>query len=96
MTIVLQRVAVKFDIGRVVATHGVIERVEESDLFDSFLRHIGGDWGELGDQDYQANDLACEVGGRIMSRYSDRNNVSFWIITEADRSATTLLLPNEY
>ena len=96
MKTVLHRVAIKFDIGRAVATHGVIERVNESDLFDSFLRHIGGDWGELCDQDRQANDLACQVGARITSRYSDRNHTWFWIITEADRSATTLLLPNEY
>ncbi len=96
MTIVLNRVAIKFDIGRVMLTHGAFERVHQEDLFDSFLRHIEGDWGELCDEDRHANELACEFGGRIMSRYSDRNEIWFWIITEADRSATTLLLPNEY
>jgi hypothetical protein len=59
-------------------------------------RHVSGDWGELDDEDKQSNEEALKDGSRLLSAYLDRNNVKFWIITEADRSATTVLLPEDY
>jgi len=55
-----------------------------------------GLWGDLSDNDRVANDMAVEHGGRILSAYGSTNGIRFWIITEADRSATTVLLPDDY
>ena len=59
-------------------------------------RHLHGDWGDCGDEDWQENELSLREGFRLLSVYHDRNTVKFWIITEADRSATTILLPEDY
>ena len=60
------------------------------------VRHVTGDWGELDQDDAKANDLAVREGSRILSAYRTARGIRIWIITEADRSATTLLLPQEY
>lgn len=57
---------------------------------------VPGDFGLVSDEDKALNEEAIETGGRIMSAYRDRLDVKYWIITEADRSATTVLLPSEY
>ena len=60
-------------------------------------RHVTGDWGELSEEDRRENELSVKEGFRILSAYKlPRTGVKLWIITEADRSATTLLLPDEY
>lgn len=59
-------------------------------------RHQYGDWGDCDQEDAQANDEAIAEGARIFSVYHDKNHRKFWIITEADRSMTTVLLPEEY
>lgn len=59
-------------------------------------RHAKGDWGDLDVEDLQANDAALKSGGRLVSSYRTESGTKFWIITEADRSATTVLLPEEY
>lgn len=58
-------------------------------------RHACGDWGDCADEDWELNDLAMVKGGRLLSVYQ-ANGIRFWIITEADRSATTVLLPTDY
>jgi hypothetical protein len=86
----------KFLLGQVVATPGVMEKVSEDDRISAITRHINGDWGELSKKDKQANDEALQYGGRLLSAYRSSDGVKFWIITEADRSVTTILLPEEY
>jgi hypothetical protein len=60
------------------------------------LRHVVGDWGEVGAADWRANDRAIRDGDRILSAYTLKTGVRIWVITEADRSVTTILLPEEY
>lgn len=88
---------VSFPLGRVVATPGALALAEEHglDLPALIARHQTGDWGTLGDDDRRANERALRTGARLLSRYPTRGGV-LWIITEADRSATTVLLPSEY
>ena len=87
----------KFSLGTVVATPGAIELLEQNSLpASSFLsRHISGDWGVLDAEDTQANEDAIQYGNRILSSYI-LNGEKLWIITEADRCSTCLLLPREY
>lgn len=92
----------KFKLGKVVATSGVYEMVGEDIKFSqfvskSFARHCNGDWGDLDEEDKMANDFALLNGDdRLFSRYDYRDGVSIYIITEWDRSATTILFPDEY
>jgi len=96
MPTTMKRYTVKVDVGRVFATPRVLSTIHEDDIFDAFLRHISGDWGEVDETDRIENDYALENSSRILSVYTDRNGVRLWIITEADRSATTILTPLEY
>jgi hypothetical protein len=63
---------------------------------DFLDRHLRGDWGNCDADDRQANEDALKTGARIFSVYHTKKGVKLWVITEADRSATTILLPNEY
>jgi hypothetical protein len=92
----LLRRAIRFDVGQLRATPGAIEKIDENDFFNCFVRHMAGDWGDLDEHDWKANDDAVEFDSRIISVYEDRCGIRFWIITEADRSSTTILLPEEY
>lgn len=86
-----------FPLGRVVATPGAIDLLKQRALspFDFVSRHWQGDWGDLDIDDIKANQYALRHGLRLLSSYRI-DNTKLWIITEADRSATTLLLPEEY
>lgn len=95
MATVMKRFVVKVDVGRVFATAGALNSVNEDDIFDSFVRHMSGDWGDVSEEHRKANDEAIDFGSRILSSYTDRHGTRFWIITEADRSATTIRLPGE-
>ncbi len=88
----------RFPLGQVVATPGALRALQEAKQLPAvFLdRHVSGDWGELGDEDKQANEQALRADLRILSAYTTSAGVKLWVITEADRSATTLLLPSEY
>ena len=88
----------KFPLGRVVATPGALKALKESNQkpLEFLERHQAGDWGELCGEDKKENEFSVRNGFRILSAYPTRNNVKIWVITEADRSATTLLLPEEY
>ena len=83
-------------LGYVVATPSVLEKVPRNELLQALERHRTRDWGEVCPQDWAANDHAFIQGGRIVSAYRAANEIRFWIITEADRSATTVLLPEEH
>ena len=88
-----------FALGRIVATPAAIAAIVESDAEpgDLLQRHRRGDWGDLSDHDIQANNRALVQGERLLSSYAlPGNGGKIWIITEADRSVTTLLLPSEY
>jgi hypothetical protein len=88
----------KFSLGRVVVTPGALRALEEANQnpFEFLARHQAGDWGELCEGDKRENEFSVRNGFRILSAYRTRNNTRIWIITEADRSVTTLLLPDEY
>ena len=89
----------RFLLGRIVATPGALRALEEAGQTPAeFLdRHVEGDWGDaIDDEDKQENEFSVENGLRILSAYTTRSGQKLWIITEADRSLTTLLLPHEY
>lgn len=88
----------RFALGQVVATPGVLAALLQAGQtpFEFLARHVVGDWGELTPQDVQANEDALQTGGRLLSRYRTRQGVVVWLITEWDRSVTTVLLPMEY
>ncbi len=89
---------VTFILGDIVATPGALQALESSGQLPlEFLgRHARGDWGDLCAEDRRENALALRAGHRLMSAYTLRNGQKLWIITESDRSVTTLLLPHEY
>lgn len=87
---------VLFPLGQMVMTPGVRDGIPPSEMLRALRRHAGGDWGKLEPEDRQANDDALKNGGRLVSSYLAKNGTKFWIITESDRSATTVLLPEEY
>jgi hypothetical protein len=82
-----------FNPGKVVATPGALEL--DIDLNEFLLRHLSGDWGDMCDTDKEENDLSLRRGSRLFSSYNIEDE-KLWIITEADRSVTTFLLPEEY
>lgn len=85
-------------LGQCVITMGAAEAFDNtSEEPGRFLyRHARGDWGDLDPFDKEQNDQAVERGERVLSAYHLKTGVKFWIITEADRSSTTILLPTEY
>jgi hypothetical protein len=86
----------KFQLGRVVITQNALDKLFEESVQVALGRHAACDWGDLDEEDKQSNDGAVVHGFRILSAYQDKNNVKFWIITEANRSVTTVLLPEDY
>lgn len=89
---------VKFSLGRLVATPGAIEafRVADQDVGEYLRRHQAGDWGEVSPGDGKENDWSLANEARLLSAYTLSTGVKFWIISEADRSSTCILLPQEY
>ena len=85
-----------FRLGRIVATPNALQNLLQEDIHTGLQRHQAGDWGELDNADREANDRALIDGTRILSAYRAAKGTRFWIITEADRSATTVLLPEDY
>ncbi|ALP61357.1 hypothetical protein [Paraburkholderia caribensis] len=88
----------RFRLGRILATPAALNALEHASISAIYLliRHACGDWGDLCDADRQENELALYTGARLLSSYMIRDNLQVWVITEADRSATTLLLPGDY
>jgi hypothetical protein len=88
----------RFSLGRIVATPGALKMLERHGKTPAgyLNRHLSGDWGDLGIADKRENDLSVRRGYRIFSAYEVSSLNTLWIITEADRSSTCLLLPVEY
>lgn len=88
----------RFPLGRVGATPGALCALEQAGQMPAaFLdRHMNGDWGDVPEEDKQENEFSVAHGLRILSAYTTSAGEKIWIITEADRSYTTLLLPREY
>lgn len=88
----------RFSLGQIVGTPGALEALEEADENAAVLlkRHVIGDWGDLDEHDRLENDRSVVHGYRLLSAYILSTGVKIWVITEADRSVTTLLLPSEY
>jgi hypothetical protein len=86
----------RFSLGQLLATPGVLDAADGEDLRPYLARHVRGDWGVVDDGDRRANDRALIDGTRLLSAYLLANSVKIWIITEADRRVTTILLPDEY
>jgi len=93
----LQTLLPLFRLGQIVATRGVLKHLERHGIqADPYLRrHVRGDWGDVPPEDALANDRATKEGSRILSSYQIAGR-KVWLITEADRSVTTLLFPSEY
>lgn len=92
---------IKFKLGRIIWTRGINDLVARNSVFvkfimDSLKRHAIGEWGNLCSDDKKENEVAIEEGNRILSAYEADDQPKIWIITEADRSATTILFPDEY
>lgn len=99
----MKNIETKFPLGQTVATRGVHETMNNDSKFKDFcfkslMRHCSGDWGDISDEDKRENDNALEQGERILSayNYASDNSKKIWIITEWDRSVTTILFPDEY
>lgn len=88
----------RFKLGRILATSGALEVIADAgvSIVDLLIRHLRGDWGELSDSDRQQNEQAIVAGQRIVSSYVLADDRTVLVITEADRYATTFLLPGEY
>lgn len=88
----------KFSFGQIVATRTLAEYCEEKNysMLPYLIRHGNCDWGDVCDEDKEANEEALKEGLRILSSYKLPDGKQIWIITEADRSATTLLFPSDY
>jgi hypothetical protein len=88
----------RFSLGQVFATPGAIEALNQNgqDSTEFLHRHSSGDWGCLSDEDKRENEFSVDKQLRIFSAYRLKDNTKIWVITEADRSSTTILLPSEY
>jgi len=91
----------KFPTGRLITTAGVMDRAASDEAFARFVRkslerHSQGDWGDLSAEDKRENEYALGKQLRLLSAYEHNGLPKIWIITEADRSATTVLFPDEY
>ena len=86
----------KFDLGQLVITPAALEAVPADDICNAINRHVCGDWGDLDSADKRENELALRAGLRLLSAYHASSGIKFWLITEANRRLTTILLPSDY
>jgi len=86
----------KFELGRFLATPGALREIPILEILMALRRHVRGDWGNVDEVDRKENEFGLSEGFRLFSIYRSKASVKFWIITEADRSLTTVLLPGEY
>jgi hypothetical protein len=87
--------ATTFPLGRLVMTTNAARHLTPREMHDGLRRHASGDWGDLCPEDAEQNAHSLRSGGRLFSAYGTGDR-RFWIVTEADRSATTILLPQDY
>jgi hypothetical protein len=86
----------KFRLGKIVSTPNALSQLTQEDILMGIQRHQAGDWGEVDADDRRANDQAWVERTRIISAYHSANGTKFWLITEADRSHTTVLMPEDF
>ncbi len=86
----------RFRLGHIVATPNALSQLTPEDILLGIQRHQAGDWGDVDAHDRAANERALMEGTRLFSVYHAATGIKFWLITEADRSATTVLLPEDY
>lgn len=86
----------KFPLGKIVATPNALSHMTGKDIREAIGRHAAGDWGDVCPSDVKENELSLKEGFRLLSAYKAENGTKFWVITEADRSVTTILLPEDY
>jgi hypothetical protein len=86
----------RFAMGRIFATPAALKAISPQDMSKCLARHLSGDWGDLDMEDVRENEFSLKEGFRLFSAYHGENGIKFWIITEADRSITTILLPADY
>ena len=86
----------RFPLGRIVITTNAFNRLDPCEVQEGLRRHMAGDWGKVCMEDAQLNEQALADGDRIHSAYQAADGTRYWIITEADRSLTTILLPDDY
>ena len=86
----------KFSLGRVVISKNALGVLDDKDVQNALTRHASGDWGDVCEGDRKENEFSIEKYLRLFSIYHSRDDTKFWIITEADRSYTTVLLPSDY
>ena len=85
----------RFPLGQIVATANALASLTPPEIADGLQRHSQGDWGDICPGDAELNNEALQQGDRLLSVYGTKER-TFWIITEADRSVTTILLPEDY
>lgn len=86
----------KFRLGKIMSTPNALEHLTHEDILCSLGRHQAGDWGNVDEDDRQSNERALTDGSRLWSVYHSAKGLKFWIITEADRRLSTVLLPEDY
>jgi hypothetical protein len=86
----------KFELGALLITPGARKAISYHEIFQAISRHAAGDWGDVSEEGAKLNDQALKEGGQLFSVYESSNGIRFYIITEANRNTTTVLLPDEY
>ncbi len=86
----------RFRLGKIVSTPNALDRLTQEDILMGIQRHQAGDWGDVSEDDRTKNELSLKQGLRLWSVYHAGNGVKFWLITEADRKVTTVLVPEDY
>lgn len=86
----------RFRCGKLVTTANALSQLTQEDILLGIRRHQAGDWGDVDEEDRKANERALVEQTRLFSVYHTANSIKFWITTEADRSVTTILLPEDY
>ena len=92
----VQIVKGKFPLGQTVITRTAMNTLTQEDVMTALARHAAGDWGDVCEEDFRENEQSLDQGFRLFSVYHAQDGTKFYIITEADRSATTVLLPEDY
>jgi hypothetical protein len=87
---------IKFPLGQIIIAPAALTRLSVDEILGALNRHVAGDWGDLGKDDRQENQISLETGHRLLSVYHSRTGTIFWVITEADRSVTNIFLPETH
>jgi hypothetical protein len=86
----------KFRLGKIISTPNALDQLTQEDILMGIQRHQAGDWGDMDEHGRDENELSLKLGMRLWSVYHAANGVKFWLITEGDRSHSTVLLPEDY